>query len=194
MAPGSSGCAAPIRIAGKFCGPDVLRGKRTRNFYRKLHVAPPIATSMFSASAHFQSDIGPTTYTTAASSIALMRLRRKHSTHFCTLVAGMVCQTCCSKAAAHRLPIIAQAVGGIGEILTEATGWPISATSDTADFDAALRQVCFEFDQHSGPDRIAAMSELIRTRHSFETFCQRVGAIFEGKDFDYVDHQHHHCQ
>ena len=98
------------------------------------------------------------------------------------------------EAAAHRLPIIAQAVGGIGEILTEATGWPISATSDTADFDAALRQVCFEFDQHSGPDRIAAMSELIRTRHSFETFCQRVGAIFEGKDFDYVDHQHHHCQ
>jgi glycosyltransferase involved in cell wall biosynthesis len=98
------------------------------------------------------------------------------------------------EAAAHRLPIIAQVTGGIGEIVSEATGWPVPATSNADDFSAILRQACSEFEQQRGPARIAAMSELIGTRHSFETFCLTLGMIFGSRDFDHVDHQHHHRQ
>jgi glycosyltransferase involved in cell wall biosynthesis len=98
------------------------------------------------------------------------------------------------EAAAHHLPIIAQVTGGIGEIVNETTGWPVSPTSDAGDFNAILRGACFEFEQQCGPARIAAMSELIGTRHSFEAFCRTLGVIFGSRDFDHVDHQHHHRQ
>ena len=98
------------------------------------------------------------------------------------------------EAAAHHLPIIAQVTGGIGEIVSEATGWPVPVTSDADDFSAILRQACFEFEQQCGDARIATMSELIGTRHSFETFCRTLGMIFGSRDFDHVDHQHHHRQ
>ena len=55
------------------------------------------------------------------------------------------------EAAAHHLPIIAQVTGGIGEIVSEATGWPVPVTSDADDFSAILRQACFEFEQQCGP-------------------------------------------
>ena len=82
------------------------------------------------------------------------------------------------EAAAHRLPIIAQSIGGVGELVKEETGWPVERPSDLEQFLLRLHQVCFEFDRQHGPSRLESMSGLIAQRHSYDTFYQSVESVF----------------
>jgi glycosyltransferase involved in cell wall biosynthesis len=96
------------------------------------------------------------------------------------------------EAAACRLPIIAQLTGGIGELVTESTGWPVERASDLDRLLVRIQEVCFEFDAHQGPARLDAMSQLIQSRHTFETFCQSVKSIFGPKTNENADHHQHY--
>jgi glycosyltransferase involved in cell wall biosynthesis len=96
------------------------------------------------------------------------------------------------EAAACRLPIIAQLTGGIGELVTESTGWPVEGASDLDRFLARIHEVCFEFDAHQGLARLDAMSQLIQRRHTFETFCQSVKSVFGPETNVNADHHQHY--
>jgi glycosyltransferase involved in cell wall biosynthesis len=74
------------------------------------------------------------------------------------------------EAATQQLPIVAPLVDGIGELVTEATGWPVDSPNDVDAFVAQLRKICFEFDAAGGSARVAAMTQLVRERHSFAAF------------------------
>ena len=87
------------------------------------------------------------------------------------------------EAGERRLPIIAPMVGGIGDLVTEATGWPITKSDDVTAFSDALRQVSFEFER-GGHGRIDEMHKLIRSRHSVEAFTRGVSLLVEGETIE----------
>lgn len=88
------------------------------------------------------------------------------------------------EAGERRLPIIAPMVGGIGDLVTQTTGWPITELDDVAGFSDALRQVSFEFAQCGGHGRVDEMHRLIRSRHSMDAFARGVSLLVEGEPIE----------
>jgi glycosyltransferase involved in cell wall biosynthesis len=85
------------------------------------------------------------------------------------------------EAAERRLPIIAPIVGGIGELVTTQTGWPIKDPNDATAFCDSLRQVLFEFDVCAGQRRVDAMFNLIRSRHTVAAFTESISTLIDGE-------------
>jgi glycosyltransferase involved in cell wall biosynthesis len=83
------------------------------------------------------------------------------------------------EAASRGLPIIAPMVGGIGELVTSQTGWPVDGPNDIAAFSDSLRQVAYEFDVRKDQRRIDAMRHLIESRHSMTAFTNSISLLME---------------
>jgi len=68
---------------------------------------------------------------------------------------------------AWGLPIVASQVGGLSELVSEQTGWPIAADACAKDYVQALREA---LDIEEGRRRGRALQEVIARRHSWEQF------------------------
>ena len=79
------------------------------------------------------------------------------------------------EAGAHRLPIVAPLIGGIGELINEATGWPVCNPYDAREYAERLREA-MEVPAEAVA-RADALASLIAQRHSFQTFCRSVSEL-----------------
>ncbi|MBB3899885.1 glycosyltransferase family 4 protein [Roseococcus suduntuyensis] len=68
------------------------------------------------------------------------------------------------EAGAAGLPIVTSLAGGIGELVSDATGWPVATGEDPAAYVAALRAL--RADPAAATARAARLSALIAERHS----------------------------
>ncbi len=82
------------------------------------------------------------------------------------------------EAAAHRIPIVAPTgVGGIGELISEDTGWPVENQYDAGEYADRLRQAIAS--PGEAARRSEALSRLVAARHTFEAFCSAVRRLVE---------------
>lgn len=70
------------------------------------------------------------------------------------------------------IPIIAPAIGGIPELISDETGYLISSGSSAREYEIALRAVIA--DQATSARRIDALRTLVESRHSWSTFYHQV--------------------
>jgi glycosyltransferase involved in cell wall biosynthesis len=84
------------------------------------------------------------------------------------------------EAGAHGIPVVAPTrVGGIGELVSEETGWPVDNQYDARAYADRLREVLASPEEAAA--RAEALSDVVATRHSFEAFCSAVTALVEAK-------------
>jgi glycosyltransferase involved in cell wall biosynthesis len=82
------------------------------------------------------------------------------------------------EAGAHGIPIVAPTrVGGIGELISEETGWPVENRYDAREYADRVRDVLASPEEAAA--RAEALSDLVATRHSFEAFCSAVRTLVE---------------
>jgi glycosyltransferase involved in cell wall biosynthesis len=79
------------------------------------------------------------------------------------------------EAGAHQLPIVAPMIGGIGELISEETGWPVRNPYDAREYAERLREA-MEVPAEAVA-RADALASLIAQRHSFQTFCRSVSEL-----------------
>lgn len=79
------------------------------------------------------------------------------------------------EAGAYGLPIIAPTVGGIGELVLQETGYPLSEDSQVEDYLKALKAIVE--DTLESRRRAERMSALLQDRHSWNSFIHAVGNI-----------------
>ena len=79
------------------------------------------------------------------------------------------------EAGALGIPVIAPRVGGVGELVNEATGYPLPERPTASDYERALNQVV------SYPlealERARRLYELVRERHGWDSFVAGVAAL-----------------
>lgn len=73
------------------------------------------------------------------------------------------------------IPIIAPTVGGVGELVTPATGFPLPENATAKEYMKALREV--QESPSFALNKAIQMVDLIHSRHHWATFIQRVSAI-----------------
>lgn len=73
------------------------------------------------------------------------------------------------------IPIIAPTVGGVGELVTDATGYPLLERPSLADYENALHRVVD--DPAQSLQRAERMHDLVLKRHSWEGFIACVAAV-----------------
>jgi glycosyltransferase involved in cell wall biosynthesis len=79
----------------------------------------------------------------------------------------------------HGVPIIAPTgIGGIGELISEETGWPVENPYSAREYADRLREVVAS--PAEAARRAEALWQLIATRHNSEAFCRAVKAFVEG--------------
>jgi len=83
------------------------------------------------------------------------------------------------EAGAHQIPIVAPLIGGIGELITRQTGFPVENGSDPREYAERVRELLSS--REEATQRAAALYRLIKTRHSFEAFCSKVLTLVEGE-------------
>lgn len=76
---------------------------------------------------------------------------------------------------AMGMPIVASAVGGVPELIDEATGWPVDPGSGLAGYEEALRSMLA--DPEARRTRAAALQRRIANRHAGETYDRAVAGI-----------------
>ncbi len=76
------------------------------------------------------------------------------------------------EAGALGLPIIAPTVGGIGELITTETGFPLAEQANSDAYAQALREIAQS--PRAALARAARLSHLIATRHSWAAFIEQV--------------------
>jgi glycosyltransferase involved in cell wall biosynthesis len=82
------------------------------------------------------------------------------------------------EAGAHGIPIVAPSgVGGIGELISKDTGWPVENQYDAREYADRVRDVLASPEEAA--ERAEALSDLVATRHSFEAFCSAVRTLVE---------------
>jgi glycosyltransferase involved in cell wall biosynthesis len=82
------------------------------------------------------------------------------------------------EAGAHSIPIVAPiAVGGIGELVSEQTGWPVLNYYDAREYADRIQEVLRS--SRDAMKRSDALGRLIQARHSFEGFCTNVRKFVE---------------
>jgi glycosyltransferase involved in cell wall biosynthesis len=73
------------------------------------------------------------------------------------------------------LPVVAPAIGGIGEFIDHETGWLVSANADASEYAAALDEI--HRDPEEAQRRVARAQERLLERHSWKTYQSRMRAI-----------------
>jgi glycosyltransferase involved in cell wall biosynthesis len=82
------------------------------------------------------------------------------------------------EAGAHGIPIVAPiTIGGIGELISEETGWPVLNHYDAREYADRIRDVLSS--PRDATKRADALSRLIEARHSFDGFCKDVRKLVE---------------
>lgn len=82
------------------------------------------------------------------------------------------------EAGAHGIPIVAPiTVGGIGELISEETGWPVLNPYDAREYADRIRDVLNA--SSDAIKRADALGRLIEARHSFDGFCTDVRKFVE---------------
>ena len=82
------------------------------------------------------------------------------------------------EAGAHGIPVVAPiAVGGIGELISEQTGWPVLNHYDAREYADRIQDVLSP--SRDAMKRSDALVGLIQARHSFEGFCTDVRKLVE---------------
>lgn len=76
------------------------------------------------------------------------------------------------EAAAADLPIVSSDVGGISELVDNATGWLIADLEDPAPYVAALRKI--RDDPETVGERTRGMRERLASRHCWDSFLSRI--------------------
>lgn len=79
------------------------------------------------------------------------------------------------EAMAHGLPVVASVVGGIGDLVSDETGWPVRDVDDVDAYCSALRQLLDGAEDTRA--RARAGLALVSERHSFRAFAKNVEAI-----------------
>lgn len=79
--------------------------------------------------------------------------------------------------AALGLPIVASKVGGIGEVITDLTGYPVSPPEDPAGYEAALAAIMA--DRSGALRKVEALRDWLRRERRQEDFEDRIRAIYE---------------
>jgi glycosyltransferase involved in cell wall biosynthesis len=74
--------------------------------------------------------------------------------------------------AAKGLPIVATAVGGVGEVVSSETGWPIADRDDPQPYLHALSQI--SADTELVRNKLAAMQHQLKTERSWQIFEQEL--------------------
>lgn len=80
--------------------------------------------------------------------------------------------------AAYGLPIVASAVGGVGEMIDDSTGWPLSDNADVSDYAEVIRDALENPQERL--NRAQALQERVRVRHSEQLYKQKIVEIIEG--------------
>lgn len=78
-------------------------------------------------------------------------------------------------AASSGIPIVGSIVGGIGELLTEETGWPVSDPHNARQYVDRLFEALFE--PAEAQKRTRAMLRLLQDKHSWENFESNIRQI-----------------
>jgi glycosyltransferase involved in cell wall biosynthesis len=85
------------------------------------------------------------------------------------------------EAGAHRIPIVAPArVGGIGELISDETGWPVKNQYDPREYAERARQVLAS--PADAVRRADRLSHIVAARHSFDAFCDSVRNLVEATE------------
>lgn len=79
--------------------------------------------------------------------------------------------------AALGVPIVASAVGGVAELITETTGWPVVDAHDVDAYVEALEAMLSDDDERVR--RAEALQDLARERHTFEAYRETITRIME---------------
>lgn len=82
------------------------------------------------------------------------------------------------EAGVERIPIIAPTIGGIGDLIDATTGWPVANCHDPQAYADQVRAVLKAPDEAA--EKADRLAQVIRTRHSFEAFCDAVRGLVEG--------------
>lgn len=80
--------------------------------------------------------------------------------------------------AAHGLPIVASAVGGVPELIDETTGWPLPAEATAADYAAAITAMLAAPDERR--KRGAALQDRVRLQHSRAVYAAALAEAAKG--------------
>jgi len=73
------------------------------------------------------------------------------------------------------LPIVAACVGGVGEVITRTTGYPLQENADATDYAVALREIISN--PVDAKNRVDALAALISRRHSYSSFLNALTAV-----------------
>jgi len=79
---------------------------------------------------------------------------------------------------ARGVPIVASAVGGVPELITPETGWPVDEVEDPNAYVAALRDA---FAKDGRSNQGAGLKALVSERHSQSAYDQKLQTILEGR-------------
>lgn len=80
--------------------------------------------------------------------------------------------------AAHGLPIVASAVGGVPELIDETTGWPLAAGATANDYAAAIREMLDAPVERCR--RAAALQDRVRRQHSRAAYAAALADAAKG--------------
>jgi glycosyltransferase involved in cell wall biosynthesis len=80
--------------------------------------------------------------------------------------------------AAHGLPIVASAVGGVPELIDESTGWPLAAGATAHDYAAAIREMLDAPVERCR--RAAALQDRVRRQHSRAAYAAALADAAKG--------------
>jgi len=79
------------------------------------------------------------------------------------------------EAGALRIPIIAPTVGGIGELISEETGYPLPERPSVSDYEKALRSVIDDPDL--AQTKAARLHQVLSKQHSWQSFVNNVATL-----------------
>ena len=79
---------------------------------------------------------------------------------------------------ARGVPIVASAVGGVPELITPETGWPVHDVESVQTYVAALRSAIASPNRRSAEG--AALRDMVAQRHSQAAYDHRLRSILEG--------------
>jgi glycosyltransferase involved in cell wall biosynthesis len=80
--------------------------------------------------------------------------------------------------------------GGIGELIHEATGWPVCNPYDAREYAERLREALEA--PAAAVVRADALASLIAQRHSFQTFCRSVSELVTACQGSVAEHPSGH--
>jgi glycosyltransferase involved in cell wall biosynthesis len=73
------------------------------------------------------------------------------------------------------MPVVASAVGGVGELITPQTGWPVPETASVEDYVASLREMIN--DPEARAARGMALRERVQKQHAMPAFASLIDTI-----------------